>query len=346
MLILSAAAPSFGAPAQASDGWRARGASAAPVAAPATRRSLFRPAQRPVRQVSWHDDVAGPALRIAQRETDEAFGDGLRDAFEQPFGVGDNQAETLAPPPGSDADTADQLFNDLPPAPAQPQPAFEETPDDQFMAPIDDQPFMEPGDDQPTFQPSDDFGPPTEPELIDPPAPDEDEAMSEEDRVIAAERAESSKDCAEDLAALKATRLDSIDLSIQVTGSEGEDFPFQCTLQDGEVFTPRSWGEITYTWKAAGLCHKPLYFQDVHLERYGHSWGPYVQPIVSGAHFFGRIPALPYMMGLQTPNECVYTLGHYRPGDCAPYLIDPVPFTWRAAIFQAGGTMGVIGILP
>ena len=84
----------------------------------------------------------------------------------------------------------------------------------------------------------------------------------------------------------------------------------------------------------------------MHLERYGHSTGPLTQPLVSGAHFFGSIAVLPYKMGLKTPGECVYALGYYRPGDCAPYLIDPIPFTWRAALFQAGGTVGAAAVLP
>jgi hypothetical protein len=99
-------------------------------------------------------------------------------------------------------------------------------------------------------------------------------------------------------------------------------------------------------WKASGLCHKPLYFEQVQLERYGHSWGPYVQPIMSGAHFFATFPVLPYKMGIQTPNECVYTLGHYRPGNCAPYMIEAVPFTWRAALFEAGAWVGGAAAIP
>mgnify|MGYP001270361444 CR=1 FL=1 len=149
-----------------------------------------------------------------------------------------------------------------------------------------------------------------------------------------------------ELAALKGSRLDAIDLNIGVTGAEGEDFPFLCSLDDGSVFAPRQWCEITYMWKASGLCHKPLYFEDVHLERYGHSWGPVAQPLLSGAHFFGSVAVLPYKMGLQTPNECVYALGYYRPGSCAPYMLDPIPFTWRAGLFQAGAVVGVAAILP
>ena len=67
---------------------------------------------------------------------------------------------------------------------------------------------------------------------------------------------------------------------------------------------------------------------------------------MSGVHFFGTLPILPYKMGIRTPNECVYTLGYYRPGSCAPYLIDPVPFTWRAAAFQGGVATGLSFIIP
>ena len=70
------------------------------------------------------------------------------------------------------------------------------------------------------------------------------------------------------------------------------------------------------------------------------------QPIASGVHFFGTLPILPYKMGLQTPNECVYALGYYRPGSCAPYMIDPLPFTWRAALFEAGAWVGGAAVVP
>ena len=72
--------------------------------------------------------------------------------------------------------------------------------------------------------------------------------------------------------------------------------PRTCDLASGD-FVPRQWAPTTFMWQASGLCHKPAYFEDVHLERYGHSWGPYVQPLMSGAHFFLNVPILPYKMG-------------------------------------------------
>lgn len=151
--------------------------------------------------------------------------------------------------------------------------------------------------------------------------------------------------CAEELAKFKANRLSTIGLDIAVDGQEGDDFPIECSL-DGETFQPRHWAATTFEWKASNLCHKPLYFEDIHLERYGHEAGPFGQPLISGAHFFATLPILPYKMGLRTPNECVYALGYYRPGNCAPYLIDPIPFTLRAAIFEAGAWVGGAAIIP
>ena len=39
-------------------------------------------------------------------------------------------------------------------------------------------------------------------------------------------------------------------------------------------------------------------------------------------------------------------LGHYRPGNCAPYIIDPVPLSLRGALFQAGAATGAAFALP
>jgi hypothetical protein len=134
------------------------------------------------------------------------------------------------------------------------------------------------------------------------------------------------------------------DLTTNILPPEG-DLPHDCPLGN-EVFQQRQFSPITYTWTASGLCHKPLYFEDVQLERYGHMAGPWVQPLASGAHFFATIPILPYKMGLEPPNECMYTLGYYRPGNCAPYLFDPLPLSVRGALFEAGGWIGGCFLFP
>lgn len=106
------------------------------------------------------------------------------------------------------------------------------------------------------------------------------------------------------------------------------------------------WSPTTFTWKASALCHKPLYFEQAHVERYGHTTGPLTQPIVSAGIFFLTVPVLPYEMGLWPPYECMYSLGYYRPGSCAPYYLDPVPLSVRAALAEAGVWVGGIYALP
>jgi len=108
----------------------------------------------------------------------------------------------------------------------------------------------------------------------------------------------------------------------------------------------RGWQPSTMTWTASALCHKPLYFEQVQHERYGHSAGPFRQPWIDGAHFFGSAIMLPYSMALDPPWECEYTLGYYRPGSCAPYHIPPFPFSPRAAMAQAGFVVGGIYVIP
>ena len=134
------------------------------------------------------------------------------------------------------------------------------------------------------------------------------------------------------------------DISNDITAKKGK-FPRECPIKK-EIFQPRAWAPTTYTWKASGFCHKPLYFEEVQLERYGHSWGPYLQPVISQGHFFLTVPVLPYMMGLNPPNECLYTLGYYRPGSCAPYILDPLPISVRAGLLQAGAVTGAAFLVP
>ncbi len=172
--------------------------------------------------------------------------------------------------------------------------------------------------------------------------PEELQQRSEE---LQREREESEENCREELRQVASDTISTIDLSIRVEGNAGEDFPYECPVSQGS-HQPRQWPQITYNWKASAICHKPLYFEQVQLERYGHSWGPFVQPVMSGAHFFGTLPILPYKMGIRTPTECVYTLGYYRPGSCAPYMIDPIPFTWRAALFETGAVTGISFAVP
>ena len=116
--------------------------------------------------------------------------------------------------------------------------------------------------------------------------------------------------------------------------------PTVCLLGNRGGSPYRSWTPSTVTWKATSLCHKPLYFENRQLERYGHSRGPIAQPLHSTAHFFVSLVSLPYQTALNPPNECQYALGFFRPGGCAPWLKDPIPISLEAAGRQALITTG------
>ncbi len=102
----------------------------------------------------------------------------------------------------------------------------------------------------------------------------------------------------------------------------------------------RPWALQSMQYVASGFCHRPLYFEEINLERYGHNFGPCIQPFVSAAAFFGRAPLLPYMMAADHPHECQYTLGHYRPGTCVPYRHNHLPWSTTGALLQAGLVTG------
>lgn len=155
---------------------------------------------------------------------------------------------------------------------------------------------------------------------------------------------EEAKECREALEALRDDDLASIALDIRVSGRPGNDYPCECRLE-GDSFKPRRFATTMMTWKAAGYCHKPLYFEDWNLERYGHSHGP-LDPVFSAAHFFVTLPVLPYKMGVELPWECVYPLGYYRPGSCAPWTVPAIPISGRGLAVEAATVTGLVFLLP
>jgi hypothetical protein len=141
---------------------------------------------------------------------------------------------------------------------------------------------------------------------------------------------------------LPINRLSEADLAYI---SESWGLPKECLIEQVD-YTPRSWTHLAMTWKASNLCHHPLYFEQVNLERYGHTAGPILQPVVSSAHFFANIAVLPYKMGIHPPHECRYALGYYRPGDCAPWIVPPVPLSLRGGLSQAATMTGLFWLVP
>lgn len=131
---------------------------------------------------------------------------------------------------------------------------------------------------------------------------------------------------------------------------EGEQVPTDCSVnvflgvQEGGAMT----ASITeFHWAPANFFHQPLYFEDTPLERYGQSISPHWQPVISGGRFFLTFPIIPYKIGVDHPHDCVTNLGYYRPGICAPCVMQlPPPFQCSAGLLQAATTVGIVLLVP
>ncbi len=99
-------------------------------------------------------------------------------------------------------------------------------------------------------------------------------------------------------------------------------------------------------WAPTNQWHNPLYFEDPALERYGHTYNCWVQPFASGGRFMTQLVGLPYQMTLHPVHAREYTLGWYRPGECAPKLKYQVPFNEEATIIQTLSVVGLFLIIP
>ena len=144
--------------------------------------------------------------------------------------------------------------------------------------------------------------------------------------------------------------ISDINTDISLKGGASALMPLDCAT---DLFQPgpaggetRGWPCLEFNWEATNFSHRPLYFDETPLERYGQTIHPNLQPVLSGVHFFGMLPLLPYKMGVDRPHDEIYTLGHYRPGDSAPCLRQRLPLEFDAATFEALTIAGLILLIP
>ena len=122
---------------------------------------------------------------------------------------------------------------------------------------------------------------------------------------------------------------------------------FQAARGSADLAHHARWDSMTdFHWKATELSHQPLYFDDQILERYGQTIAPCVQPVISGAKFFGTLPSMPYRMWINRTHDYRTTLGYHRPGSATPCYRDAVHWRWDAASFQGGAIVGALLLLP
>ena len=98
---------------------------------------------------------------------------------------------------------------------------------------------------------------------------------------------------------------------------------------------------IAKTWYSPNSYHRPLYFEDDNVERYGN-YHPRLQPVISGARFVKDTLTIPYQLAAVHPHDCQYSLGHYRPGNCNPAYRPQFQINKRGAFAQGLLTAGLL----
>ncbi|MBL8818524.1 MAG: hypothetical protein JNL58_21025 [Planctomyces sp.] len=136
-------------------------------------------------------------------------------------------------------------------------------------------------------------------------------------------------------------------LDYATRGIEARRLPpdFYEKMDHGE-YVPRKHSPVVFQWAPTNLYHHPLYFEDPGLERYGHTYHPIVQPFASTGKFAHQFITLPYQMALNPVHSKDYTLGWYRPGDCAPKKTYILPFNEEASVVHIATMATLILIIP
>lgn len=91
--------------------------------------------------------------------------------------------------------------------------------------------------------------------------------------------------------------------------------------------------------------YKPLYFEEVNLERYGRTAG-FWQPAISTTRFFGTVPLLPYKLAAHSPHRVYYWQWPYAAGAEAPRVRETFPLQTNAALVEAGVLTGAAFLIP
>lgn len=140
--------------------------------------------------------------------------------------------------------------------------------------------------------------------------------------------------------------------TVNIAPPEGklpEDVALRCLDELTSNSDPRmvgGWAAFEEHWAATGFYHRPLYFEEINAERYGYTLGYSIQPFVSAGRFLATIPALPYLMVANPPCECVYSLGYYRPGSCAPRQCHRPAWCVGAGVVEAAVVVGLVALIP
>ncbi len=128
----------------------------------------------------------------------------------------------------------------------------------------------------------------------------------------------------------------------------GRDSLARIEMKRPEAVLLRHWPLLSCEWEAPALAYRPLYFEEVNLERHGYGlkYLRAAQPIISAGQFFTTVPILPYKMLAEPARTPVYTLGHDRPGSNVPYRPVLPPLSISGSAVEAGVAAGLIFAIP
>jgi hypothetical protein len=128
----------------------------------------------------------------------------------------------------------------------------------------------------------------------------------------------------------------------------GKDDPAQlCFPKETEHVGQYGWYDNCPYGNYLFVCHGPLYFEEVDAERFGETWGAWVQPSVTAGKFFGTVPMVPYKWFANTFSEEQYgqdNFGQARNGYAEGRFIPP--FHAGAAAFTGGLVTGLFFLIP
>jgi len=104
----------------------------------------------------------------------------------------------------------------------------------------------------------------------------------------------------------------------ETNGNVPEDTSYQLLGSNRSDWTQFHPQQKVFAWAAPDIRYQPLYFEDVPLERYGQSAGPYRQSCLSAVHFFKAFVLLPHQMRHDCPGSCDHPgcQEHNRRNDC------------------------------
>jgi hypothetical protein len=96
---------------------------------------------------------------------------------------------------------------------------------------------------------------------------------------------------------------------------------------------------------ALNFPYRPLYFEEINLERYGHSWGP-AQPFLSAANFVGSVIMLPYNWCEHPDGRRTYHDHHFRPGGRGPRELQVRKFNPLGTAAESAAMVGFVLLIP